>query len=168
MQKSTAALWGIEFKTDLTVATSTPIPVAFMLEATWPGTARWLGLMWRKHLTKVELEAVDLETWPELRDIGPFMHGLFLEAWNNDEHAAGALARKYSNRGALRFVPEPAGVELGAFERLVTPPRLLKDLLKLGARLTPALTADVLRPAFGAKKAAAPKLDDVGYLNEAA
>ena len=53
------ALWRIEFRTDLDLATAPTIPLAYLLEARWENDFRWLGMLFRKRLTLPELDLVD-------------------------------------------------------------------------------------------------------------
>ena len=61
-----ASVSRIFFVTDMTTAAAPEIPLGFLVEASWPGDARWLGLIGRTLLTAAELPRINLRTWPEM------------------------------------------------------------------------------------------------------
>lgn len=72
----------IYFVTDMTRANAPKIPLGFMLEATWPSEARWLGLVGRRQLTGAELAATNVLTWPELEKPFDLLSQMFDAGWD--------------------------------------------------------------------------------------
>lgn len=137
--------WRIEFCTDLTRGEAAVIPLGFLVEAAWPKRARWLGLIFRRQLTRVELDHVNLATWRELEEPEPFMRGLFQQAWDAGHTGTVDLASRYPAFSALRFgeenateielSAEPRDGQVGAYAHLVS----------LADQLAPVLTAPVIQ-----------------------
>jgi hypothetical protein len=156
---SRVALWRIEYQIDLTRADSEKLPVAYMLEAHWSDDVRWLGMLFRKRLLPPEIGRVDLDTWPEMKDLPQFMNRLFDEAWNRDLTAAKAeaafdpmlppalgssfVASNYTGHSSLRFVAEEPAVELDDEDPAQSFGGLYQRLLGLHGELTPRLLAEV-------------------------
>jgi len=144
------ALWRVEFRTDLTQGAAPVIPVGFLLEAHWKGHARWLGLVFRRKLTRLELDSVNVLTWPEMSNLEPFMTNLFGEAWgfpgSDSSSALGSegLAARFSPFNALQFVREETPVEAGHFDPVQSFASLYGKLLGFRARLHPILTAPIV------------------------
>ena len=175
MRDHRRALWRIEFRTKLTQADSLVIPVAYLLDAQWKeGSVRWLGLLFRKRLTPPELDQVNTATWPELKEIEPFMKRLFEDAWRMVDDAAAdlgaaGLAKRYSHYSSLLFARAGEGPKKLMDEPVKAFSQLYDHMLGLREQLAPVVTAPVVRmPRF--RKAVAPVVTrpDVALLNEAA
>lgn len=169
-------LWRIEFRTDLTRADAAVIPLGFVLEAHWPTSIRWLGLLFRKRLTVPETDRIDLLTWPELSDnLEPFMKGLFEESWalarTASDNALGTptVAAKYSHRSALHFASVGDGPQVTARAPAKRCLELCTHLLGFRDKLTPVISAPVV-PLRRRKKVplAAAVRPDVELMNFAA
>jgi hypothetical protein len=144
-------LWRIEFRTDLTRADATVIPLGFVHEAHFPTSIRWLGLLFRKRLTVSEADRIDLLTWPELRDdLEPFMRSLFDSAWSlartASDNALGTptVAAKYSHRSALHFAPLGEGPPVASRDPVKRCLELCTHLLALRGKLAPVISAPVV------------------------
>jgi hypothetical protein len=172
-------LWRIEYRSDLTRAQGPVLPIGYVLESRWSNNVRWLGMLFRKRLTPIEVDHVDLKTWPEMAGLEPFMTRLFGEVWeqtlgiDGDVPQLGApmLAVNYSMRSSLQFVTDKADLKLSNEDPEKSFANLYTRLLGLHGALTPTLKAPVvqlppprkLTPA--AAKAARP---DVEQLSRAA
>lgn len=174
MLKHSLGLWRIEYLTDLTKARSPVVPVGLLLEAHWENGVRWQSLLFRKRLTAIELEVVDLETWPELGNLEPYMKKMFDRAWQSDVEGgdtpklgSAALAASFTMHGNLQFVTDKVDVPLdddtdASFKRLYSWHLGLHDTLN------PQLVAPVVQ--LPRREVPAPKLarTDVKQLLEAA
>lgn len=146
-------LWRIEYQTDLSRSDKHVLPLGYVLEARWSDDVRWLGMLFRRRLSPLELEHVDLETWHELKDLEPFMNGLFENAWSQELGAAtqapslgaGLVASRYPAHSSLQFNSTEAAIELGDEDPEDAMPKLYKCLLGLHDALTPTLVAPVLQ-----------------------
>jgi hypothetical protein len=180
MQHPAKALWRIEFRTNLTRADAPIIRVGYLLEAHWQSQVRWLGLLFRRRLTVPELDKVNVATWPELKDLEPFMKGLFEQAWTTSAKASAAaaielgstaLAAKYEQRSALHFAAEKRGPDLQAFDGKPVDsfPSLYAYLLGLREDLKPTIVAPVV-PLRKAPAATVPVVatPDLELMNQAA
>jgi hypothetical protein len=145
------------------------IPVGFMLEADWDNGARWLGLLFRRKLTVAELDLVNVETWPELKDLEAFMDRLFNESWSAEGEGLGSaqLAMRYPAYSALHFATEPLTVRCGEFNRAESFQLLYGMLLGYEERLHPVVTAAVL-PFGNAKRPVTKPHEPVEMMNKAA
>jgi hypothetical protein len=146
------ALWRIEFHTNLTRARDPVLPLGFLLEAHWSNGVRWLGMLFRKRLTPAEIDRVDLETWPEMKQLPQFMNGLFEKAWNTnlDETDLPSLgsdfvATNYTNHSSLRFAAEQPSLALSDDDPEQSFADLYTHLLRLHGALSPRLAAEVHR-----------------------
>ena len=165
------ALWRIEFRTDLTRAQAPTVPVAYLLEASWKNQVRWLGMLFRKRLTVSELDFVDTETWPEMKDLEKFMSQLFEETWSiscaQSPMGSRSTATKYSMHSALQFAHEDCNVSIDCEDPVQTFPSLYTCLLGFRDALSPVLTAPVV-PLRAKQPAAASTRADVELTNKAA
>jgi len=123
MTESKLAIYRLSFATDLTSAKAPIIDLGYMLESAIDGS-RFLGLVSRKLLTAEELQRIDTNTWPQLRELDGYMEELFRQAW---DHVCGTqagdcrlgsefVARERSFYSALSFELLPAeqlGLRLG-------------------------------------------------------
>ncbi len=169
-------MWRIDFRCDLTRADAPSLPLAFMLETHWADGVRWLGMLFRKRLTALELESVDVSTWSELKTLESFMKGLFDEAWNAVPADVGAaqmplgstlVAAKYPLQSALHFAAVPNKAVIRDDDHKKAFQHLYSYLLGLGDSLTPVLVAPVVR--LPTKKRAAPAVrPDLEIANRAA
>jgi hypothetical protein len=142
MEDAKINLWRIEFDTDLTMAGSLIIPLGFLLEARWPQRARAQGMVFRRRIMPLELDRVNLSTWPELGEVEKFMKTLFAQAWDNGtENVAGG----FTARSALHFSRQSTAIELGAFDRVHSAPRVLEQLLAMSDQLAPNIAAPVVK-----------------------
>jgi hypothetical protein len=91
----------ISFLTDMTRADASVLPLGFMLEAAWPDQARWLGLIGRTRLTPLELDRVNLTTWPDLRAPFNMLDKLFDQGWQSEWGGAGVTIQKQWSRSAF-------------------------------------------------------------------
>lgn len=177
MLRHNSGLWRIEFRSDLTRSAAETFRVGFMLEAHWDNGDRWLGMLFRKRLTAVELDHVDVGTWPELEQLETYMTGLFDEAWSAVSEitpegdvprlGSGILAKKFPVQSALHFASETSAVDLDTAD----PEKSFKDLyvriLGLRSELTPLLTAPVV-PFPARLPARVPQRPDVEHVARAA
>jgi hypothetical protein len=145
------ALWRIDYRADLTRSNSLVIPVGFALEARWSNDVRWLGMLFRKRLSDRELETVNIETWPEMKNLESFMKELFEQTWDLDVAvgdgapalASGVIASKYSARNSLQFVPDVPEIKLSDdVDQSFT--ALYAMLLRLHDKLTPSTATPVI------------------------
>jgi len=164
-----SGLWRIEYRADLTRADSVVIPLAYLLEAEWAESARWLGMVFKKRLTVLERDKLDLLTWPELLagdSLEPFMRQLFDRAWKAKSDAVALrseqLARTYPRVSALHFAPQPFDA-IGKYDPVKSFTGMYEHLMGLKKSLPPALIAPVvpLHP----KKLAAPPRPEVEVIN---
>jgi hypothetical protein len=175
------AMWRIEFRSDLTRADALSLPLAYVLEAHWDSGDRWLGMLFRKRLTTLELEHVDIATWSEMKNLEAFMKGLFDEAWNTlqikidegEEQAtlplgSAIIAAKYPVQSALHFAPTQGKVIVGDDDPVKSFQTLYAYLLGLRDNLSSALVAPVVQ--LPARKRAIPFVaqHDVEIANRAA
>ena len=174
MLKPSDALWRVEFRTDLTKASAPTLKLGYLLEAHWHDGVRWLGMLFRRKLTALELDIVAKATWPELSDLETFMSGLFENAWNasesgSDDLALGSavIAQKYTIRSALQFASEKNIAVVNADDALGSFPILYAHLLSFRSQLTPALAAEVV-PLKARRPAAVPATSDVELEHRAA
>ena len=68
----------ISFQTDMTRADAPVFPFARVLECVWPNAIRWVGLIGRTRLTPLELDKINLDTWPEFQN----PHDLLMKVWD--------------------------------------------------------------------------------------
>jgi hypothetical protein len=175
------AMWRIEFRTDLTRADALSLPLAYVLEAHWDSGDRWLGMLFRKRLTALELERVDIATWSEMENLEAFMKGLFDEAWNSlqikidqgEEQTtlllgSAIIAAKYPMQSALHFAPMQGKVTVGDDDPLKSFQTLYAYLLGLRPDLATVLAAPVVQ--WPARKRPVPVVaqHDVQIANRAA
>jgi hypothetical protein len=140
-------LWRIEYRSDLTRAQGPVLPVAYVLEARWNNSVRWLGMLFRKRLTPVELETVDLKTWPEMNGLEPFMTKLFDQVWTQElslgdkspELGARKLAVNFSMRSSLQFNEAEEKIQLNDDDPEKSFTALYTHLLNLHGKLAPTL-----------------------------
>ena len=153
MQHPSKALWRIEFRTNLTRADTPVFPIGYLLETHWQNQVRWLGLLFRRRLTVPELDIVNTDTWPELKDLEPFMKGLFDEAWaasiaptatSAPDLGSAVVAAKYQLRSALQFSREELALDLSDHEPVDAFPLLYSQLLSFRTALVPKLMAPVV------------------------
>lgn len=148
------ALYRLEFRTDMTDAAAPVIHFGYMLEAAVAGGFRFLGLASRESLTRIEADRIDLATWHELADLDTYMEDLFERAWGQVSEAGPDdlrlacehLAKGFSARSALRFVPlptpaiaAPAGADADTLHL-----ELYQQLIHYRGELKPALVAPVI------------------------
>lgn len=171
-------LWRIEYRSDLTRAQGPVLPVGYVLEARWNNDVRWLGMLFRKRLMPIELEHVDLKTWPEMQGLEPFMTRLFDEVWEQELGSDGAspqmgapiIATNYSMRSSLQFNTADARLDLSNEDPEKSFAALYTHLLGLHAALTPMLKAPVVQLPRRPKSAPAEAAErpDVEQLSRAA
>jgi hypothetical protein len=180
MQHPNKALWRIEFRTNLTRADAPVFPIGYLLETHWQNQVRWLGLLFRRRLTVPELDIVNTDTWPELKDLEPFMKGLFDEAWaasiepaatEAPDLGSAVVAAKYQLRSALLFSHQEPALDLSGYDPVDAFPLLYSRLLGFRAALAPTLIAPVV-PLNNRKKIGPPPRPvvrpDVELMNQAA
>ncbi|SEI85406.1 hypothetical protein SAMN05518849_1011118 [Sphingobium sp. AP50] len=153
MTDSKRALYRLDYRTDLTSIEAPTINLGYMLEAAVENGFRFLGLASRKALTPLEMDLVNLHTWPEMADLDGFMDTLFARAWDHvceaepDDLRLGceSIAFNHSAMSALHFASlEPIQMDdmkgdVDALHR-----HLYDELLRLGGKLKPVLTAPVI------------------------
>jgi hypothetical protein len=152
-------LWRIEYRSDLSRAQGPVLPIGYVLEARWNDLeARWnsdvcwLGMLFRTRLTPIELGHVDLETWPEMQELEPFMNRLFEEVWDQEGGVDNGVLRlgspvvgsKYSMQSSLQFVSADPSVALNDEDAEQSFPALYTRLLGLHGSLAPTLSAPVV------------------------
>lgn len=91
----------LSFITDMTKVGALEIPLGFMLEATWPKQARWLGLIGRTRLTPTEIAAVNLLTWPELEKPFDLLGRAFDRGWEGGWGEAWSVAQGLWSRSPV-------------------------------------------------------------------
>lgn len=99
--KPVVSITRIAFQSDMTRADAPVIPFARILECVWPDAIRWLGLIGRTRLTPLELEVINLETWPEFREPHPLLAKIWDKGWSADWGGAGELLQREWSRTAL-------------------------------------------------------------------
>jgi hypothetical protein len=164
MQQAKGALWRIEYRTDVTQANSLIVPVGYLMEAVWPTPgAKWLGIVVRRRLTPLELDQVNLETWPELSTLESFMIKTFDEVWQPTgavtDLGSQLVATRYSEHSALHFARDSITLPEGDFDPSMFGAIYL-DFLDLPRRLAPAVIAPVVTlPTWRRPAAAAPDVE---------
>jgi hypothetical protein len=151
MLTHSSALWRIEYQTNLTRAHDPVLPLAYMLEAYWNNGVRWLGMLFRKRLTPLEIDRVDMETWPEMKELPLFMNGLFERAWNSDVASnrplpllgSNSVATNFSGRSSLHFAGDEPSITLSNDDPEQSFADLYTRLLRLHSALSPRLVAEV-------------------------
>jgi hypothetical protein len=146
------ALWRIDYRTDLTRSNGLVLPVGFVLEARWNNNVRWLGMLFRKRLTPKELDLVNVETWPEMKGLEPFMNKVFEDAWAQEieigdgSPALGSdvIAARFSMQSSLQFIGDAPKIELSETDAEESFTGLYTRLLGLHDNLSPALLAPVV------------------------
>jgi hypothetical protein len=142
-------MWRIEYRTDQTRVGAPSCPLGLMLEKHWDSGERWLGLLFRKRLTAVELDHVNRKTWPELGALEGYMKGLFEEAWDaaeeSDSLGSIIVAAKYPVQSALCFLPNKGKYQFKADNPVESFKSLYGYLLGLRDQLAPTLTAPVVK-----------------------
>lgn len=146
------ALWRIEYRTDLMRTHEPVLPVGFVLEARWSNDVRWLGMLFRRQLTPIELDRVDLRTWPEMAKLEPFMADMFEQTWKQEPAlndgppplGSNLMALNYAMHGSLQFVSDHVSTDLDNDEPAASMVPLYADLIGLRARLAPTLIAPVV------------------------
>jgi hypothetical protein len=173
MMHHRGAMWRIEYRADQTRVGAPVCPLGFMLEEHWRSGERWLGLLFRKRLTALELDHVNLKTWPELKTLEGYMKGLFEEAWDatgDDPLGSVIVAAKYPVQSALCFLPAKGEYQFKADNPVESFKSLYGYLLGLRDQLTPTLTAPVVKLPLRKKDAlpAEPEKPDFELANRAA
>ncbi len=173
MLKPSDALWRVEFRTDLMRAGAPTLPLGYMLEAHWHDGVRWLGMLFRRKLTALELDQVETATWPELVDLESFMSGLFERSWDasedgNNEPPLGSaiIAREYSIRSALQFAPVTNTAVINHEDAVGSFPSLYSHLPNFRQELKPSLVAEIVP--FRIPAVIAPPTRDLELTNRAA
>lgn len=139
------ALWRIDYRTDLTRSNCLVIPIGFALEARWSNDDRWLGMLFRKRLTGFELKAVNVETWPEMKELESFMNRVFDDAWATEKPlgseapslGSNVVALNYSAQSSLQFLNEDLDIKLNNEDTEQSFADLYKKLLSLHDKLIP-------------------------------
>ena len=181
MSTHNKALWRIDYCTDLKRSDSLVIPVGFALEARWSNDVRWLGMIFRKRLSEIELEKVNVETWPEMKGLETFMKSLFEQTWDLEVAlgdgtpalASSVIASQYSAQSSLRFVPDVPDIKLNDDDVDESFTALYAGLLKLHDKLAPSASVPVIplqpRRFFApAAKRPTPRRTDVEMFQRAA
>jgi len=151
MTLTAARISRISFHTDLTRADAPVIPLAVMIEAIVPENARWLGLIGRPSLTRVELDRVNLDTWPQLEAPFGLMAEMFERAWEAGPGRAGTTLSKHFGASAMsvRTTDNPAISQMlkadTASDWALTRHSLMQSLESFEVELLPCLTAEVLQ-----------------------
>jgi hypothetical protein len=171
------AMWRIEYRTDQTRADSAMLPLAYMLESHWEDGVRWLGMLFRKRLTALELDRVNRATWPELENLEGFMKGLFDDAWiaaednvHDGEIRLGSdlVAVKFPVQSALNFAPTAERYAFGEDESVKAFPGLYAHLLGFRDALAPTLVSPVVHLPSRRAPVARPEKPDLEIANRAA
>lgn len=168
MVEARTSLYRLDFCADLTAAQAPVYQIGYLLEAAISDGARFLGLVSRRSLTRLELDTVDLMTWPELEDIDAFMDRLFNRAWDFVEHPASddlclgseLLSKNHSSNSALTFgkldvAPDLSVSLLGDTDAWQE--KYYQAMVDFGKLLKPTLTGEIL--AFAPKDAAVSGFD---------
>jgi len=151
MLTHSSALWRIGYKTNLTRAHDPVLPLGYMLEAHWSDGVRWLGMLFRKRLTPLEIERVDTETWPEMNTLHSLMYGLFERAWDSEVSGtveppllgSNAVAMNFTGRSSLHFAGDDPSITLNNDDPKQSFADLYTGLLRLHGALSPQLVAEV-------------------------
>jgi hypothetical protein len=93
----------IAFVTDMTRGDAPVIPLGFMLEAAWPDKARWLGLISRTRLTPLELDAINLTSWPQLESPYGLLNSFFDKGWAATWGEAGSTIQSEWMRSSMQI-----------------------------------------------------------------
>jgi hypothetical protein len=149
MLETKSVLWRVEFRTDVSRTSALKIPVGFMREAFFDENSRFLGLIFRASLTPLEIDLVNLKTWPEMSSLEGFMDKLFDDVWEADANIVDgtfgsfASARRYGGQSALSF----AKIEVDEC-RAKSAAHMIKHLIDsldvFEDQLEPALQAPIL------------------------
>lgn len=151
MLETYSALWRIEFRTDASKADAPAIPLGYLRESSVIGDGRFLGLIFRPTLTPLEVDRVNLNTWPELGNdrLEAFMNELFERSWTDvcaaeeGVHGTAKIAGSYAGHSALAFVNTKAK-ELKAKNWNALQLSLHRSLFDYEESLAPVFSADVL------------------------
>ncbi len=139
----------ISFFTDMTRADAPVIPLGYMLEAAWPDRARWLGLVGRTRLTPLELDRINLTTWPDLHAPFRLLADLFEQGWKSPWGEAGAAVQSGWSRSAFAIDTNEHSLDTmsagSAEEWTATCDQLCVQLNELHVRLAPVLVAKPAR-----------------------
>ncbi len=146
-----SALWRIEFRTDASKADALKIPLGYLRESSVAGNGRFLGLIFRPTLTPLELDRINLHTWPEMAcdRLEIFMNELFDRSWGDvcsaDEGVIGTakIAASYTGHSALVFVSTPVK-EMKAKSWMNLQLNLHQSLFDFEDELHPSLSAPVV------------------------
>lgn len=151
MTEYITSFWSIDFRTDATRTDAPVIKLGVLSEAVWGNGSRWLGMAFRRRITPIELDAVNLRTWPELSNLDVFMKGAFDQAWEAGgavsstatELGSDRLAARYPVRSALHF--RRMAVELRLPDGDEGFETMYSQLNDHKALLAPTLTAPVIQ-----------------------
>ncbi len=125
----------ITFATDMTLQGAPEIPLGFMLEATWPDDARWLGIIGRTKLTTDETLLINFNTWPEMHEPFELLDKLFGYGWDADWGTAGEAAQSSWLMSALRIKTIDASDDLKDL-RIMTDAEWSKTIEVLKSKLS--------------------------------
>jgi len=172
MLTHTNALWRIDYQGDLTKAKADTLPLGFVLEARWSSEVCWLGMLFRRRLSPLEMDYVNLETWPEMRDLESFMKGLFDRVWSTNtgdplKLGSDEIASEYSVQSSLHFAADKASVTLSDVDPEKSFEELYRRLIGLHSRLLPVVKAPVVQLAPKQKVAPAARADVEQFLRAA-
>lgn len=150
--KPVVRLSRITFQTDMTRADAHVIPFARILECVWPDALRWVGLIGRTRLTPREMDAINLETWPEFREPHPLLSRLWDEGWNAQWGDAGVALQRAWSRSSLEIttealtglLPDSSHNDPAAALR-ESHPILWTRMIAEADHLRPVLTAEIIR-----------------------
>lgn len=148
-----SALWRVDYRTDLTRASAPVCPIGYFVEARWSDDVRWLGVLFRKRLSPIETAHVNYETWPEMKDLKPFMETLFDRAWDAElptgeqlpTLGSTVLAGAYGMQSSLQFVEDELDLEISSEDPEQSFNALYSRLLGLHDRLTPTMSAPIVQ-----------------------
>ena len=150
MTISAARISRISFHTDMTRAGAPVIPLGVMIEAVVPERARWLGLIGRPRLVRLELDMINLRTWPQLDAPFAMMTDMFEQAWEAGPGLAGShLSGKFGSSALSVLTNDSAAVSQvlkadTAADWAITRHALLQSLETFEAELVPCVTTPVL------------------------
>lgn len=169
MLETKSVLWRIEFRTDASKADALAIPLGYMRESFLAESGRFLGLIFRTQLSPLELDKINLHTWPEMRDLEPFMDGLFDRSRETcvkslaGDFGTPSVARGFSGQSALVF--EALNVdEIKATTRGHLVNHLMTSLQAWEEYLVPVLKAPVVAIKKSRSNANLPNISmDPGY-----
>jgi hypothetical protein len=167
MLETYSALWRIEFRTDASKADALAIPLGYLRESSVAENGRFLGLIFRPTLTPLELDRINLNTWPEIAgdQLEAFMNALFDRSWVDvcaaDEGVLGTakIAASYAGHSALAFVSTTVK-EIKAKNWMNLQLHLHESLFDFEEFLHPALSAEVLP--FNRQAAPMPQIEIPG------